>query len=133
MKWMKNIPPRVALRYLLVNLPGTLALALVLGVTHQWLGIPKWLFILVVCLWVVKEVVIFPFVWKSYDTSRPGVSGAIEGARGVVVEPLTPKGRVRVGGENWKAERVSGTGILDKGAHVRVLRRVGLTLFVEPL
>lgn len=133
MKWIKNIPPRVALRYLLMNLPGTIALALVLGLTHHWLGIPKWLFILVVCLWVAKDLVMFPFVWKSYDMSQPGVSGVLNGARGVVVEPLQPTGRVRVGGENWKAERVSGQGVLDKGTHVRVVRRDGLTLFVEPL
>lgn len=133
MKWIKNIPPRLALRYLLLNLPGTLAFALVLGAAHHWLGMPKWLFILVVCLWILKELVVFPFVWKSYDPSRPGVSGVLVGARGVVVEPLKPTGRVRVSGENWKAERVNGQGILAKGTHVRVVGRDGLTLFVEPL
>jgi membrane protein implicated in regulation of membrane protease activity len=88
---------------------------------------------LIVCLWVVKELVMFPFVWRSYDMNRPGISGVLTGARGIVVEPLSPRGRVRVKGENWKAECISGRTILEKGARVRVVRREGLTLFVEPV
>jgi len=133
MKRIKNIPPRVVLRYVLMNLPGTAALVLVLGLTRHWLGIPAWLAVLIVCLWVVKEIVVFPFVWKSYDTDRPGISGVLTGAQGVVLEPLAPRGRVQVKGENWKAECAGGQNILEKGARVRVVSREGLTLYVEPL
>lgn len=129
----KNIPGRAVRRYVLINLPGAVALVVVLVLVQNYFGIPTWLLVLIAGLWVMKEIVVFPFVWKSYDPDRPGISGVLAGADGIVLEPLAPRGRVRVRGESWKAECVAPGDRLDRGERVRVLRREGLILLVEPL
>ena len=58
-----------------------------------------------------------------------GIEG-LTGESGDVIETLKPEGVVRVNGEFWKAESLSGT--IKKGNRIRVVRIDGLTLFVEP-
>jgi membrane protein implicated in regulation of membrane protease activity len=52
-----------------------------------------------------------------------------------VIEPLEPVGRVNLLGESWSAKLAStvAAGPLPVGAHARIVRVDGLTLFVEPL
>jgi membrane-bound ClpP family serine protease len=132
MNRFRKIPRRVFLRYLLLQIPGTAALAVILGLVGRGYGISPGLIVLIVVLWVLKDLAVFPFVWKSYDAERPGISGVITGVEGTVVERLSPAGRIRVRGENWKAERIGGEEAIEKGAPVRVVGRSGLTLLVEP-
>jgi membrane-bound serine protease (ClpP class) len=58
-----------------------------------------------------------------------GMEG-LNGETGEVIETLKPEGAVRIHGEIWNAESLSGT--IQKGKHVRVVKINGLTLFVEP-
>ena len=58
-----------------------------------------------------------------------GIEGLI-GEAGQVIETLKPEGVVRVHGEIWNAESLSGT--IQKGNRVRVVRINGLKLLVEP-
>jgi membrane-bound serine protease (ClpP class) len=58
-----------------------------------------------------------------------GIEGLI-GQSGDVVEILKPEGVVRVNGEFWNAESLSGT--IEKGNRIRVVRINGLKLLVEP-
>jgi membrane-bound serine protease (ClpP class) len=58
-----------------------------------------------------------------------GVEG-LTGESGDVVEILKPEGVVRVNGELWNAESLSGT--IEKGHRIRVVRINGLKLLVEP-
>jgi membrane-bound serine protease (ClpP class) len=60
-------------------------------------------------------------------TGMEGMKGEI----GEVTELLEPIGYVRVHGELWKAESVSGK--IEKGKKVKVVRMEGLKLFVEPV
>jgi membrane-bound serine protease (ClpP class) len=57
-----------------------------------------------------------------------GVEGLI-GEIGDVVETLKPEGIVRVSGELWNAESLSGT--IEKGGRIRVVKINGLKLLVE--
>ena len=57
-----------------------------------------------------------------------GVEG-IKDEIGEAIEPLEPTGYVRVHGEMWKAESLSGK--IEKGQKIKVMRIEGLTLFVE--
>jgi membrane-bound serine protease (ClpP class) len=59
-----------------------------------------------------------------------GVEG-IKGEIGETIESLAQSGYVRVHGEMWKAESVSGN--IEKGKKIRVVRIEGLKLFVEPI
>jgi membrane-bound serine protease (ClpP class) len=64
--------------------------------------------------------------------ARPvtGIEG-MTGETGEVIETLDPLGTVRVHGERWKAESLSGT--IEKGKKVRVKRIENLKLYVEPI
>lgn len=57
-----------------------------------------------------------------------GVEGMLE-SEGVAVEPLKPRGKVRIGNELWLAESVDGT--LQEGTRVKVIGVEGLTLRVR--
>jgi len=50
------------------------------------------------------------------------------GLTGIVIEPLTPMGVIRVSGENWKARAVDENIAVDE--EVEILELVGLTLKV---
>lgn len=58
---------------------------------------------------------------------------SLAGRVGVVVVPLNPHGQVRVGGEQWSAERMDGEDPLPVGARVRVVSLEGLRLHVVAL
>jgi membrane-bound serine protease (ClpP class) len=58
-----------------------------------------------------------------------GVEG-LNGETGDVIETLKPEGTVRIHGEIWNAESLSGT--IQKGRRIRVVKINGLKLFVEP-
>jgi membrane-bound serine protease (ClpP class) len=57
-----------------------------------------------------------------------GVEG-LTGESGDVIETLKPDGIVRVNGEFWNAESLSGT--IEKGSRIRVVKIDGLKLLVE--
>ncbi|HEX8728642.1 MAG TPA: NfeD family protein [Ktedonobacterales bacterium] len=57
------------------------------------------------------------------------------GQRVTVIEPLAPRGRVNLLGENWNARIAPGAKVAEPlpiGAHARIVRVEGLTLLVEP-
>jgi len=56
---------------------------------------------------------------------------ALEGARGVAVSDIKPKGQVRVLGEYWQA--ISDGREIQKGQEVEVVGRKGLLLIVKPV
>ena len=63
----------------------------------------------------------------------PGTVGVAvaQGTVGEVRTPLAPIGTVYAGGEEWSA-RTADEQVLQRGAHVRIVRQDGLTLIVEP-
>ena len=77
--------------------------------------LPGWFIVLMVAVWLVKDVILFPFVWKSYDWERPGISRTMTGSTGVVKKSLTPQGLVQIDGELWKAENIGHEEVLEKG------------------
>jgi membrane protein implicated in regulation of membrane protease activity len=85
----------------------------------------------IVVLWLAKDAILFPFVWRSYDRSRPSVHSLV-GTEGTVEERLAPAGYVRIRGELWQAERMGTDSPIEKGAIVRIEGIRGLTLLVVP-
>lgn len=128
---LREIPARIYLRYLLLMVPGAIVLIVILIVIQQWVVMPAWLFGAIIFLWVAKEVVIFPFVWRSHDTRRPGISRKMIGERGIVKERLDPVGYIQVGGELWRAESVEAGLPIAIGEVVWVAKMEGLKLFVR--
>ena len=131
-KLIRSIPVRVYIRYGLLMIPGTVVLALILVVAREWIALPFWFFCSVIGFAILKDVVMFPFVWRAYDADQPGLSRSMIGARGIAIERLAPTGYIDVQGELWKAERIGQGPWIEKGGQVRVRKMKGLRLFVEP-
>ena len=111
-------------------IPGDLLLVLLLVVVQHWVPVSRWLFWVLIAAAILKDLIMFPFVWRAYDWERPSPYHSVVGQRGLVKSRLDPVGTVQVRGELWKAERRDGPAIED-GQFVRVLEARGLTLVVE--
>jgi len=124
---------RIVIRYAWVQLLGVAVVVLSLILIRRWIHLPRWFDILFVSCWILKDMVLFPFVWKAYDWNRPGQDHAMVGFEGVAEERLNPAGYIRVRGELWRAQLIDNTPPVGIGGRVRVLRVRGLTLFVRPV
>ena len=111
---LKQIPTSIYIRYILLNIPGLAAVILILIIIQHWIALPVWLFLSITAFWVVKDMVLFPFVWRAYDSGRSGRS------------------RSMVRGELWRAEIIDDGPPVEMGQPVKIVKMDGLTLFVEP-
>jgi membrane protein implicated in regulation of membrane protease activity len=98
-------------------------LVLLLLLPRPWNGVGfaaamAWEIVTIVyCLW-----------WSKRQVPQVGTSTLL-GLVAVVIEPCTPWGRVRIGGETWRARS---EGAARPGTRVRVCSVEGLTLHVKP-
>lgn len=124
---------RVWLRYAAFQLPEGVIVALALWGLHSFLGWPTPVVWGLLVAWIVKEIVLYPFVKRAYDNSPSRHVGAehMLGATGIADEDLDPEGYVRVRGELWRAELL-GRGPVIRGAAVAVHAVRDLTLLVRP-
>jgi len=83
-------------------------------------------------LWVVKDVVLFFFVWRAYDQNPLADANSMVGLHGVAKDRLAPSGYVEVHGELWQAEVMEGGPPVESGKGIRVRGIRGLTLIVQP-
>jgi membrane protein implicated in regulation of membrane protease activity len=117
-------------KYLLLQAPSWLLMALLaIGLRH-WIALPLWVAIGLVALWVVKDLVLYPFVRTAYEPNVATGSKRLVGARGVAQEHLAPHGYVQVHGERWRAMAEPRDVPIAPGTPVRVRAADGLTLTV---
>ena len=128
----KKWSSRILVRYWLLQLPALALLALILIFAQRWVDLPVWIFWGALAIWVLKDAVLYPFVWRAYDWDPSEDPKSMVGARGTAREPLTPSGYVRVRGELWKAELAEGCQPVEEGDPVQVQEIHGLTLIVRP-
>lgn len=122
---------QVIWRYCLFQLPELLLLAAVLAILGGWLDLPGWVWAVVLGGWALKDVLLFPFIWRAYDDRQPTRSNSLIDAQGVALVRLDPQGHVRVRAERWKAELAPGARPVEADEPVRVVGLRGLTLLVE--
>jgi membrane protein implicated in regulation of membrane protease activity len=122
----------IVVRYALLQLPAIALLVLALIFVQRWVTIPAWVFWGSITLWIAKDVILFPFVWRAYDWDHSGSENSLVGEPGIVQDRLTPFGYIRVRGELWQAEVLGGSPPIDKGKKVWVQGMRGLTLLVQP-
>lgn len=132
-------PPRgslrgvsVVARYLLMQVPGWLAVLVLLVILNAWLGLPRWVGPIVLSAWILKDVLMYPLLRRAYHDDVPGPSQRLVGRTGTVERDLAPHGYVRVGNELWRGEALPEHGPVASGRRVRVRSIDGLTLMVEP-
>lgn len=126
----KNFTLRIAIKYALFQLPELLLFVTALIVAGHWLFIPTWFFWGFIVFLVTKDAVIFPFVWRAYDSRDAQRMYQLIGQKGVVVEPLNPHGVVRVNGELWKAVASGKGSLVDKDECIVVENVKGFSLIV---
>lgn len=123
--------PSVLLRYLLLQVPSWLLAGLIAAGLHRWLGLSGWLAAAVVVGWVAKDLALYPWLRASYRVDpRTPAERQLLGEHAIVVQPLTPRGYVRLRGELWQAETTGGH--LGAGTSVEVVSVESLRLVVRP-
>ena len=127
----KGWSARVVLRYALLQVPFTALVIVVLIWVRKWVDLPVWFICGLVAFLVIKDIVLFPFVWRAYDPDSPALTNPMEGARGIAINDLDPSGYVEIGAERWQAEVIAGNSPIRRGQRVRVHGIRGLTLLVQ--
>jgi membrane-bound ClpP family serine protease len=123
---------KVFLRYLGFEAPSWVLLAAVLGVLMAVWDLSLGISALVLALWIVKDLALFPILRIAYEPA--GGSGGAEnliGALGTVSADLDPEGWVQIGPERWRALVSRESAPLPAGTQVRVTAVEGLLLRVE--
>jgi membrane-bound serine protease (ClpP class) len=124
MKW------RVVVKYGLFQMIGVTILLLVLTVLRQWVNLSPMFVWGSVGLWIIKDIILFAFVWHAYEWKGSKEIHYLIGAQGVVVERLGPSGYIRIHGEIWHAGALDPTVDIQENVRVEGIR--GLTLIVQP-
>jgi membrane-bound ClpP family serine protease len=127
---LREIPRHVYFRYGLLAISGTAVLVLILIVVQFWLPVPLWLRVTLILLWILKEIFLFPLVWRAYDSGATELTRPMVGLKGVTKERLAPTGYILIQGELWKAEKMNNEPPIEKDRRVRVEKIDGLKLFV---
>ncbi len=127
-----NIPAlRIILKYVLLQLPGQVSFLLILLLLRQLIEIPEYLAWGLLGVWVGKDIIMFPFLWRFYDPSRFPDRFRMDGRKGFAVTRLNPDGYVQVHGERWHAGIAAGKPPVEPGAAIRVETVEGLKLTVS--
>ena len=117
---------------MLLQIPGLSILILILLLLRRWSDFPVVFIWNVVCLWIAKDVVLFPLTWKAYDWGCSRDINPMLDKKGMAEEQLNPCGYIKVQGELWDAELSEKDAIVEKGDTVIIEGIKGLTLLVKP-
>jgi membrane protein implicated in regulation of membrane protease activity len=121
----------VILKYALIHTAELVALVLALIVFRSLVGIPTWMVVAVLTLWVIKDIALFPRVWKAYAFADNRPVKELLDLEATVAYNLDPVGYVRARGELWRAEVKDPRRPANRGDCVRVVDIRGMTLIVE--
>jgi len=122
---------QVIVKYALFQVPEFLLFIVAMIIAGRWINIPAWFFWSFIVLLIAKDVLLFPFVRRAYDSWDATKACSLIGKKGTVIKPLKPTGYVQVSGELWKA-KVSGSGkTIEKGEVIRVEEVKGFCLIVD--
>lgn len=126
--WRRPKLRRPSGTYLAVQLPDWIMVCLLAWTLHLLAGWPAWLLGLLAALWILKDVLLYPYV-EHYYRPEPAERRMV-GEGGTAVSEVESSGLVRVHGELWQAVRAGGEHTIPCGAPVRVQDIRGLTLIV---
>jgi membrane protein implicated in regulation of membrane protease activity len=123
--------PHILVRYILLQLPGIILLVIVLMLVQENHPDYGWLIRTILILWVIKEIILYPFVWRSYNPESLNKNDPLVGLTGIVTRKLDPSGLVKVRGELWRAESNEKEVVIEPGEYVVVEGIRGLKLLVR--
>jgi membrane-bound ClpP family serine protease len=122
---------KVILKYILIHLAEIAALVLVLLMIRYFVYVSTWIIVVIIVLWVIKDIALFPKVWRAYAFDDNSPMRKLIGSEAIVVDSVNPAGHVRVRGELWKAEVRDRRYPAERGDRTRVVDIQGMTLIVE--
>jgi len=122
---------KVILKYAVLQLAQTAVVVGLLILARHFIDIPAWLTVAILAVWILKDIALFPKVWKAYAFGDNRPIRKLVGIEATVVFSLNPVGYVRVQGELWKAEIRNPNGVIETGETTRVVDIRGTTLVVE--
>jgi len=125
-----NRSHRVLFRYALFQLPDLFILILILFILRYFLKIPGYAILIVLGIWILKDIVLFPFIGRFYDPDYRKDWFSMVGNKGIVKKSLKPKGKILVKGELWRAEVLEKDIRINIGETVVVQGIEGLNLLV---
>jgi len=130
-----GVTRKIIFRYVWIQALETIVFILILMLINRWVAIPVWFFAGACAVWILKDIIMFPFVWRAYDWDRNRESDQMTrmvGMTGIVHRQLNPCGYIHVRGELWEAKMEDKTLQLDQGRAVTVTGKSGHILIVRP-
>ena len=124
-------PIRIVLKYVLLQLPGQVLFLLFLLLVRRWVEAPPYLVWALFGIWVGKDIVLFPFLWRFYDPHHYPDRFSMAGRTGVALTRLNPNGYAQVKGERWQAVIQEELAPIEKGETICVEDISGLELTVK--
>jgi len=118
-------------RYWLLQIPGWVLLAGLLGGAHFWLGLSPLAAVVVFALWFAKDAALYPILRPHYVFRERDAHQNLLGERAVAQETLSPRGYVKLRGELWLADLAATDAPAPAGETVIVESVDGLTLKVR--
>jgi len=122
---------KAIIKYALIHVAELVAVVCALFLARHFLGIAMWLFVTILVLWILKDAVLFPRVWRAYAVYDNKPTSKLVDLEATVVDSLDPVGYVRVVGELWRAEIKDPSHPAARGEKTRVIGVRGMTLIVE--
>lgn len=95
------------------------------------IGISNYVIFTSVILISLLLVIVIYLGLKAQKNKKVTGSEGMEEEVGIVMEPLNPVGVIKIHGEIWTAESLSG--FIEPGTQVKIKKLVGLKAFVEPV
>ena len=117
-------------RYTAFQVPGWIFATGGGWLIHRWFGVPLWLSLGVLVVWVIKDYALYPFLRSAYEVDHRWPIERMIGHIGRTVETLSPTGYVRVRGELWRATTGGSPETIDPERAVEVVGVDGTTLVV---
>lgn len=126
-----SLTSKVIVKYSLIHVTELVLVAIGLLVLRQFVSFPAWLFVGILVVLALKDLILFPFVWRSYGFNEGLVLRPLVGARATVVQTAVNAVYVQVEGELWRAEIRDGHRPVQRGDQGKVVAVEGTTLVVE--
>jgi membrane protein implicated in regulation of membrane protease activity len=108
---------------------AALAVVVLVGLPQLDIHLPLPVLIILMLAWAVAAILIYRAGSRALVIKSTSGPDDIVGRYGTVVQPLNPKGLIRLGGELWRAKSVEGE--IDNDKEVLVVERKGTVLIVR--
>ena len=118
-------------RYLRFQAPAAVVVATALVAAVHYGLIAAATAVVVLLLWVAKDLALYPLVRRAYEPGGHGYPARLVGRCATARQALSPKGYVLVAGELWRAEAVGEDRPISAGENVVVTGAVGTRLLVR--